>query len=83
MKRWAECYKPEFRKKLLKTMPKWVLPCVADEMDSDYLKNKPTVFGKTKLESFAPVFAAVYCTIMILICYSAGDFKSPAEYAYK
>jgi len=30
------------------------------EMASDYLKNKPAVFGKTKLEAFAPVFAAVY-----------------------
>lgn len=30
------------------------------EMDSDYKKNKPAVFGKTKLEAFAPVFAAVY-----------------------
>jgi hypothetical protein len=30
------------------------------EMDSDYLKNKPTEFGKTKFEAFAPVFAAVY-----------------------
>ncbi len=30
------------------------------EMASDYEKNKPTVFGKTKLESFAPVFAAVF-----------------------
>jgi uncharacterized protein YbjT (DUF2867 family) len=30
------------------------------EMVSDYLKNKPTVFGKTKFEAFAPVFAAVY-----------------------
>ena len=30
------------------------------EMDSDYLKNKPTEFGKTKLETFTPVFAAVY-----------------------
>ena len=30
------------------------------EMASDYLKNKPKVFGKTKLEAFAPVFAAVY-----------------------
>jgi uncharacterized protein YbjT (DUF2867 family) len=30
------------------------------EMASDYLKNKPTVSGKTKLEDFAPVFAAVY-----------------------
>jgi uncharacterized protein YbjT (DUF2867 family) len=30
------------------------------EMDSDYRKNKPAVFGKTKLEDFAPVFAAVY-----------------------
>lgn len=30
------------------------------EMISDYLKNKPSAFGKTKLESWAPVFAAVY-----------------------
>ena len=30
------------------------------EMDSDYLKNKPSVFGKTKFEAFAPVFSAVY-----------------------
>jgi len=30
------------------------------EMDSDYLKNKPAVFGKTKFEAFAPVFAAVF-----------------------
>ena len=30
------------------------------EMVSDYLKNKPATFGKTKLEAFAPVFAAVY-----------------------
>jgi len=30
------------------------------EMISDYLKNKPSVFGKTKLESWAPVFAAAY-----------------------
>jgi len=30
------------------------------EMASDYMKNKPTVLGKTKFESFAPVFAAVY-----------------------
>jgi uncharacterized protein YbjT (DUF2867 family) len=30
------------------------------EMDSDYLKNKPTVFGKTKFEAFSPAFAAVY-----------------------
>ncbi len=30
------------------------------EMISDYLKNKPTEFGKTKLESWAPVFAAIY-----------------------
>lgn len=30
------------------------------EMISDYLKNKPTVFGKTKLESWAPVFVEVY-----------------------
>ncbi len=30
------------------------------EMASDYLKKKPSEFGKTKLEAFAPVFAAVY-----------------------
>jgi len=30
------------------------------EMDSDYLKNKPTVLGKTKFEAFSPVFASVY-----------------------
>jgi uncharacterized protein YbjT (DUF2867 family) len=30
------------------------------EMDSDYLKNKPAVLGKTKFETFAPVFASVY-----------------------
>ncbi len=30
------------------------------EMDSDYKQNKPAVFGKTKFEAFAPVFAAVY-----------------------
>lgn len=30
------------------------------EMASDYLKNKPSEFGKTKLEDFAAVFAAVY-----------------------
>jgi uncharacterized protein YbjT (DUF2867 family) len=30
------------------------------EMASDYLMHKPKVFGKTKLEAFAPVFAAVY-----------------------
>jgi hypothetical protein len=30
------------------------------EMDSDYLKNKPTVFGNNKLDAFAPVFASVY-----------------------
>jgi len=30
------------------------------EMASEYNSNKPTVFGKTKLEAFAPVFAAVY-----------------------
>jgi len=30
------------------------------EMTSEYNSNKPTVFGKTKLEAFAPVFAAVY-----------------------
>ncbi len=30
------------------------------EMDSDYQKNKPATFGKTKLETWAPVFAAIY-----------------------
>jgi uncharacterized protein YbjT (DUF2867 family) len=30
------------------------------EMISDYLKNKPAEFGKTKLEDWAPVFAAIY-----------------------
>ena len=30
------------------------------EMASEYNSNKPTVFGKTKLEAFAPVFAAIY-----------------------
>jgi len=30
------------------------------EMISDYLKNKPIEFGKTKFEAFAPVFASVY-----------------------
>jgi uncharacterized protein YbjT (DUF2867 family) len=30
------------------------------EMASDYLKKNPSEFGKTKLEAFAPVFAAVY-----------------------
>lgn len=30
------------------------------EMASDYNLNRPAVFGKTKLEAFAPVFAAVY-----------------------
>jgi uncharacterized protein YbjT (DUF2867 family) len=30
------------------------------EMDSDYRKNKPASFGKTKLEAFASVFASVY-----------------------
>jgi len=30
------------------------------EMASDYLKNKPAAFGKTKFESFAPVFASIY-----------------------
>ena len=29
-------------------------------MDSDYKLNRPAVFGKTKFEAFAPVFAAVY-----------------------
>jgi len=30
------------------------------EMASEYNSNKPTVFGKTKLEAFATVFAAIY-----------------------
>lgn len=30
------------------------------EMISDYLKNKPSVFGKTRLEKWASVFASVY-----------------------
>ncbi len=30
------------------------------EMAADYLKHKPATFGKTRLEDFAPVFAAVY-----------------------
>jgi uncharacterized protein YbjT (DUF2867 family) len=30
------------------------------EMVSDYNKNRPTELGKTKLEAFAPVFAAIY-----------------------
>ena len=30
------------------------------EMISDYLKNKPAEFGKTKLKDWAPVFASVY-----------------------
>jgi len=30
------------------------------EMASDYLLHRPDVFGKTKLEAFAPVFAAIY-----------------------
>ena len=30
------------------------------EMASEYNSNKPTEFGKTKLEAFAPVFAAIY-----------------------
>ena len=30
------------------------------EMMSDYFKNKPAEFGKTKFETWAPVFAAVY-----------------------
>jgi uncharacterized protein YbjT (DUF2867 family) len=30
------------------------------EMFSDYQDNRPTNFGKTKLETFAPYFAAVY-----------------------
>jgi uncharacterized protein YbjT (DUF2867 family) len=30
------------------------------EMVSEYMKNKTMEFGKTKLEDFAPVFAAVY-----------------------
>ena len=30
------------------------------EMASDYINHPPALFGKTKLEAFAPVFAAVY-----------------------
>ena len=30
------------------------------EMASDYNANRPEVFGKTKLEAFAMVFAAIY-----------------------
>lgn len=30
------------------------------EMISDYLKNKPAIFGKTKTEDFAHVFAKIY-----------------------
>ena len=30
------------------------------EMSSDYKQNRPSDFGKTKLETFAPYFAAVY-----------------------
>jgi uncharacterized protein YbjT (DUF2867 family) len=30
------------------------------EMESDYNRNRPSVFGKTKLETWAPVFATVY-----------------------
>jgi len=30
------------------------------EMASEYNANRPSVFGKTKLEAFAPVFAGVY-----------------------
>ena len=30
------------------------------EMSSDYNEHRPEVFGKTKLEAFAPVFAAIY-----------------------
>ena len=30
------------------------------EMASDYFANRPTVFGRTKLEAYAPVFAAIY-----------------------
>ena len=30
------------------------------EMASDYTLHRPSVFGKTKLEAFAPVFAAIY-----------------------
>ncbi len=30
------------------------------EMISDYLKNKPAEFGRTKFETWAPVFAAAY-----------------------
>jgi len=30
------------------------------EMSAEYIANRPAVFGKTKLEAFAPVFAAIY-----------------------
>ena len=30
------------------------------EMESDFNRNRPSVFGKTKLETWAPVFATVY-----------------------
>ncbi|HRX10835.1 MAG TPA: hypothetical protein P5210_04235, partial [Draconibacterium sp.] len=30
------------------------------EMDADYRKNKPSEFGKIKLEDWAPVFAGAY-----------------------
>ena len=30
------------------------------EMTAEYKTDRPSVFGKTKLEAFAPVFAAVY-----------------------
>ena len=33
------------------------------EMASDYNENRPAVFGKTKLEAFAPVFASVYARL--------------------
>jgi len=30
------------------------------QMEADYKKNHPSVFGKIKLEAFAPVFASIY-----------------------
>lgn len=30
------------------------------EMSEEYIANRPAVFGKTKLEAFAPVFAVIY-----------------------
>lgn len=37
------------------------------EMQSDYLENRPTQFGKTKLETFAKTFAKVYSQSEITI----------------